>query len=123
MRKQRRKDTAPEIAIRRILHSQGYRYRVDFLLPDTRRRADLVFTRCKVAIFVDGCFWHSCPMHGTVPKTNTKWWVEKLARNVERDRDTDRLLKEAGWIVLRFWEHESPQAAAEEVAAVLTRFY
>lgn len=78
-----------------------------------RRRADILFPRRRLAIFVDGCFWHSCPLHGTVPRTNNAWWATKLASNVARDRETDRRLFEAGWTVVRFWEHEDPVAAAD----------
>jgi DNA mismatch endonuclease (patch repair protein) len=96
------------------------RYRVDVApIRGARRRADLVFRRAKVAVYVDGCFWHSCPKHATTPKANREWWVEKLDANVARDRDTDRRLKEAGWIALRIWEHENPDTAAERVARVV----
>jgi DNA mismatch endonuclease (patch repair protein) len=112
----RRRDTTPEIALRRRLHSAGLRFRVDYPLPfDRRRRADIVFTKVKLAVFVDGCFWHSCPVHATIPKRNADYWVPKLARNSARDADTDRRLMEAGWTVLRFWEHEGPDDAAQEV--------
>ncbi len=80
-----------------------------------RRRADIVFGPAKVAVYVDGCFWHSCPEHATVPKNNREWWVEKLAANVARDRDTDRQLREAGWEVVRVWEHEDMEVAADRV--------
>lgn len=83
------------------------------------RRADVVFGPAKVAIFVDGCFWHACPEHGSAPKANSEWWAEKLRTNVERDRDTDARLTAAGWTVLRIWEHEPPVAAAELVARVV----
>jgi DNA mismatch endonuclease (patch repair protein) len=92
---------------------RGLRYRVDVpLLPSLRRRADLVFPRARVAVFVDGCFWHGCPLHATAPKNNAAWWRNKLDRNVARDRDTDRRLIEAGWTVLRFWEHDDVLRAA-----------
>jgi DNA mismatch endonuclease (patch repair protein) len=77
-----------------------------------RRRADLTFTRARVVVFVDGCFWHRCPLHGTAPAANGAWWAEKLAGNVARDRDTEKRLKADGWIVLRFWEHEDMEQAA-----------
>ena len=100
-------DTKPEMLLRRRLHAEGLRYRVDQpVLPGLRRRADLVFTRARVAVFVDGCFWHRCPEHGTLPKANADWWRTKLDRNVERDRDTDALLGDADWIVVRVWEHD-----------------
>lgn len=81
-----------------------------------RRKADIVFGPAKVAVFVDGCFWHNCPEHGSAPKANAAWWREKLRTNVERDRDTDARLAEAGWTVIRIWEHESPAAAAGIIA-------
>lgn len=116
MRQQRRRDTAPEMALRRRLHAQGLRYRVDAPLPTMRRRADLLFSSARVAVFVDGCFWHGCPEHGTQPMSNASWWAAKLAANVDRDRDTDRCLASLGWTVIRVWEHEPPAAAAERVA-------
>jgi DNA mismatch endonuclease, patch repair protein len=120
MRRQAQSDTKPEMALRRELHRRGLRYRVDHPpLPQVRRRADVVFPRRKVAVFVDGCFWHSCPTHGTLPKTNREWWQEKLERNRLRDRETDAALSEAGWTVLRFWEHENPVEAADEVESAI----
>lgn len=116
MSQQATRDTGPELLLRRRLHAAGLRYRVHFRpIPGVRRTADIVFTRAKVAVFVDGCFWHRCPEHGTLPKTNADWWAAKLARNGERDADTGRLLSEAGWTVLRVWEHEDPQDAADRV--------
>lgn len=118
MKGNRRRDTKPELALRRLLHSRGLRYRVDFrVLQDVRRRADVVFTRSQVAVFVDGCYWHGCPTHGTVSKTNTTYWVDKIAANRRRDRDTDLRLEEAGWLVLRFWEHDDAAEAADRVEA------
>lgn len=116
MAKQRRRDTEPEVALRRELHRVGLRYFVDKApLPGMRRRADVVFPRRLVAVYVDGCFWHSCPQHATHPKNNAQWWADKLAANVARDRDTDRRLAEAGWTVVRIWEHEDPVIASERV--------
>lgn len=86
-----------------------------------RRRADVVFPRLRVAVYVDGCFWHSCPQHATYPKNNAEWWADKLAANVARDRATDDALAAAGWQVIRIWEHEDPVAAAGRVAAALGR--
>jgi DNA mismatch endonuclease (patch repair protein) len=107
MERQRRRDTGPELAVRKALHAKGLRYRVDIPpIPGTRRRADIVFTRVRVAVFVDGCFWHGCPQHATLPKSNTAWWTAKLDANRHRDRDTDEQLLRAGWTVLRVWEHE-----------------
>ena len=120
MQRQSRRDTKPELAIRKDLWRRGLRYRVDISpVPGFRRRADIVFTRAKVAVYVDGCFWHSCPDHATVPRANRDWWVAKLARNVERDRDTDRRLHDAGWTIVRVWEHENPHAAAERIAKLV----
>ena len=97
----------------------GLRFRVQWLIPGTRRKADLAFTRAKVAVFVDGCFWHCCPEHATWPKANGEWWKAKLDANVVRDRDTDERLRHAGWRVVRFWEHEDMQEAASTVAGLL----
>lgn len=120
MSRQRRRDTAPEVALRRELHRRGLRFYVDRApLPGVRRRADLVFPRRRVAVYVDGCFWHRCPIHATDPKNNAQWWADKLAGNVERDRDTDARLAATGWTVIRVWEHEDPIAAATRVADAL----
>lgn len=116
MKATRRRDTRAEILIRTAVHSRGLRYYVDRPpLPGVHRRADLVFPRAKVAVFVDGCFWHNCPEHGTMPKNNRVWWEEKLAGNQRRDRDTDVRLREAGWTVVRSWEHENPEDVADRV--------
>jgi DNA mismatch endonuclease (patch repair protein) len=116
-RRQRTRDTAPEIALRRRLHSMGHRYRVDTApLAALRRRADIVFTRARVAVFVDGCFWHGCPDCDLRPKANAAWWHEKLGRNRERDADTDYRLARAGWAVVRVWEHEDVESAAARVS-------
>ncbi|ORL30613.1 very short patch repair endonuclease [Prescottella equi] len=120
MRAQRRRDTAPEVALRRELHRRGARFFVDRApLRGLRRRADLVFPRRRVAVYVDGCFWHSCPQHATSPKNNAQWWADKLAANVVRDRDTDTRLADAGWTVVRIWEHEDPTEAADRVQVAL----
>ena len=117
MRRTGRKDTRPELALRRELHRRGLRYLVDTTPPGTnrRRRADLVFRGARVAVFVDGCFWHSCPLHVHRPKANAGWWRVKLASITARDRDTDAALAAAGWCVVRVWEHELPVAAADRV--------
>lgn len=120
MSRARRRDTVPEVAVRREAYRRGLRYRVDSSLPGLpRRRADMVFVRRKVAVFVDGCFWHSCPLHETTPTANRDWWTAKLERNVRRDRDTDAYLRGLGWTVLRFWEHEDPVAAADVIEEVV----
>lgn len=116
MSKLGRRDTLPERAIRSELHRRGLRFRVDRApIPGLRSRADIVFGPARVAVYVDGCFWHSCPEHGTRPKANAGWWERKLDRNQERDRETDRVLQEHGWEVVRIWEHEDPVAAADRV--------
>ena len=116
MSRQRTRDTQPEMLLRRELHRRGLRYRVDAALPGMpRRRADVLFTRAKVAVFVDGCFWHGCPKHKTAPATNKAWWAAKLARNIERDRETCDHLNSLGWTVLRIWEHENMTHAATDI--------
>ena len=120
MQAARQRDTAPELALRRILHSEGLRFRVDYsVLPGLRRRADIVFTKARLAVFVDGCFWHACPTHRTFPKANARWWAEKLRTNRRRDGQTNRKLAREGWRVLRVWEHESAAEAAARIVATL----
>lgn len=122
MQANRRAHTGPELAVRKILHSAGLRYRVDFPpLPGKRWRPDIVFQRARLAVFIDGCFWHRCPQHGTQPKSNRTYWSAKLARNVERDRQADADFQNAGWRVLRIWEHEASDVAARTVMAALGR--
>lgn len=116
-----RRDTPCELALRSAVHRLGLRYRVDWPLPGTRRRADLAFVRARVAVFVDGCFWHGCPQHATQPKANAAWWRDKLAANVARDRDTDIALRKAGWLVLRFWEHADMERAARMIGRAVRR--
>ena len=114
MRANRRTDTKPELALRRALHSRGYRYRKDYRLDldgGQRVRPDIAFTARRVAVFVDGCFWHCCPQHGSKPAVNVGYWDPKLRRNVERDRAADTALAAAGWEVVRVWEHGPPGAA------------
>lgn len=119
--RQPRRDTKPELALRRELHARGFRFFVDRKpVANLRSRADVVFPRRKVAIFVDGCFWHSCTAHGTLPKSNTEWWTAKLIENQRRDAATSRSLIQAGWTVLRFWEHIDPKLAANLVEETLT---
>jgi DNA mismatch endonuclease, patch repair protein len=108
MKGNRRADTKPELALRSALHAQGLRFRKDFLLrtsAGSRVKADVVFTRARVAIFVDGCFWHGCPDHGNTPKANTAYWGPKLSRNKERDKRITNELQADGWSVIRIWEH------------------
>jgi DNA mismatch endonuclease (patch repair protein) len=120
MQRQRTRDTACEIALRSLLFRAGYRYRVNMQIPGAPRcRGDIVFTRQRLVVFVNGCFWHVCEEHQSWPKTNTNWWREKLGRNRERDRAIDRALKATGWKVLRIWEHEEPKTAGQRVRAAL----
>lgn len=122
MSRQASRDTKPEVAVRKLLHASGYRYRLNERVPGMPRRTiDIAFTRAKVAVLIDGCFWHGCPVHATQPKANAEWWREKLERNMARDRETNEHLAGAGWTVLRFWEHEAPDGVAEQVAAAVDR--
>jgi DNA mismatch endonuclease (patch repair protein) len=114
------RDTAPELAVRRLLHSMGLRYRVNKRpIPTLQRTADILFTRAKLAVFIDGCYWHGCPEDYTAPKANASFWKEKVERNRERDAETNAVLAEHGWKVMRFWTHESPDSVATEIAAAL----
>ncbi|MFD6416896.1 very short patch repair endonuclease [Streptomyces sp. NPDC060194] len=118
MKLQGRRDTAQELAVRRLLHASGLRYRVAWKIPKLPRRSvDIAFTKARVAVFLDGCFWHGCPQHATKPKANADWWHEKLGKNVARDADTTARLVEDGWTVLRFWEHQAATEVAARVAA------
>lgn len=111
-----RRDTKPEIALRQALHHRGLRFRVQVRVPGNRRRTiDIAFTRARLAVYVDGCFWHGCPAHHTLPRSNSEWWRWKVALNKARDADTDAELRAAGWEVLRLWEHEDPEDAAATV--------
>lgn len=122
MQAARRRDTAPEVSLRRCLHASGLRFRIDRpIVPGMRRRADILFSGAKVAVFVDGCFWHCCPVHRTFPKANAAWWGEKLRANRNRDHDTNRRLRKAGWHVERVWEHERPSEAAARISAAVRR--
>jgi DNA mismatch endonuclease, patch repair protein len=120
MRSNKGRDTKPERELRSAVHALGLRYRVSVRpLKAVRRTADLAFTRDKVAVFLDGCFWHGCPDHHTVAVTNAEFWATKVETNMARDRDTDRRLAEAGWVVVRVWEHEDPGDAAQRVRDVV----
>jgi DNA mismatch endonuclease (patch repair protein) len=122
MRSNRRRDTAPELAVRRILHAKGMRYRVDLrVVRETRSRADIAFTKQRMAVFIDGCFWHSCPEHLHLPRANADYWIPKLARNVERDAEVTTTLRDLGWTVLRFWEHEPAGEVAERIISTVER--
>lgn len=120
MRRQRTRDTHIELALRSELHRRGVRFRVHRrLLHDVRREVDIVIPKCRIAILVDGCFWHSCPIHGTVPSNNEEFWRRKLAENRKRDRDTDTRLAEAGWTVVRVWGHEAPDESASNICGLM----
>jgi DNA mismatch endonuclease, patch repair protein len=114
-----RSDTGPELALRSALHRRGLRFRVnDRSLPG---RPDIVLTRARVAVFVDGCFWHACPEHGVLPESNRDWWRAKLERNVERDREKDAALEELGWLTVHVWEHEDIPGAADVIEGLWSR--
>lgn len=118
----KRKDTAPEVALRKELYLRGLRYRIGYPVPGQRRRTiDVAFVGAKLAVFVDGCFWHGCPEHGTKPRSNSEWWRQKLAANAARDADTTAVLDALGWRVIRIWEHVPAEEAADLVATTLRR--
>lgn len=120
MQRMPRRDTKPELAVRRALHRRGLRYRTSFRpLPDLRCQADIVFTRAKVACFIDSCYWHGCPDHLRLPKTNATWWAQKLTWTRERDERNNHLLARAGWTVIRIWEHEDSVEAANRIETIL----
>ncbi len=117
MKAVRRRDTKPEKVLRSELHARGLRFKIDAPPePGLRGRADVVFPRARIAIYVDGCFWHSCPEHATIPKANREWWEAKLAANVERDKRVTRDLTDRGWQVLRIWEHSDMPTTAAQIA-------
>jgi len=116
----RQKGTDAEVALRRELYRSGLRYRVDYeILKKPRRVADVAFPGLRIAVFVDGCFWHGCPEHASWPKQNAEFWRHKIEANGLRDVDTNERLRSMGWMVLRFWEHESPSEAAATVARMV----
>jgi len=115
------RDTPPELEIRRRLFAKGLRYRVDYpVLTNPRRKGDIVFPGLEVAVFVDGCFWHGCPIHGTWPKANAEFWRNKIETNRARDADTDRRLQAKGWLVIRVWEHEPPEEVVDRIVRAVT---
>ena len=118
----RRRDTKPEIAVRSALHAAGYRYRIDFpiRLGGRLMRPDIAFTKRRVAVFIDGCFWHGCPIHGGIPATNPSFWQAKLAKNVDRDQKQTQLLLASGWRVVRIWEHDSVRTGVDLVVQALS---
>lgn len=120
MASQRTVDTEPEVALRRELHARGLRFRKNWKPEkDLRCTPDIAFTRARVLVFVDGCFWHSCPAHGGIPRANQEWWAAKLASNTMRDRRWDQELSQRGWLVVRVWEHEEADTAADRVVEFL----
>ena len=120
MSRVRQKDTRPELALRTELHKRGLRYRVNHVVSQKpRRTADIAFTKLKVAVFVDGCFWHGCPRHATWPRSNAAFWREKIIRNMARDAETTTLLEAAGWTVVRIWSHVSTREASDIVSRVI----
>lgn len=121
MQANRMADTRPELRLRSALHCRGLRYRLrtSVVAGDVRVVPDLVFRRARVAVFVDGCWWHCCPAHGVAPRSNAAYWLPKLERNVLRDRRVDAALGADGWTVVRVWEHEDPSQASATIAAVL----
>jgi DNA mismatch endonuclease, patch repair protein len=120
MQGNRSRDTKPEMALRSALHARGLRYRVGARpVPDAVYTADVVFRSARIAVFVDGCFWHGCKEHGRKIVTNTDYWAAKIMRNQQRDAMVDNMLRDAGWLSVRVWEHESPEKAADRVTALI----
>lgn len=120
MQAQKAKDTKPEMQLRRALHARGLRFRVDAKLPEAgRRTADIAWAGRRIAVFVDGCFWHGCPDHFVLPKSHSRWWQEKIQRNRDRDEDTTRMLLDQGWTVIRIWEHAATSDAASFVQNIV----
>lgn len=122
MQRVRQRDTSAEAALRRELYARGIRYRIQVpVLTKSRRVADVAFSGLRVAVFVDGCFWHGCPLHATWPKANAAFWRAKIMANRQRDRDTNERLRAEGWRVVRVWAHEEPKVAAGRIARILER--
>lgn len=121
MQGNRSRDTKPELAVRRLLHRAGLRYRVAYRpVAGVRRTADIVFTRQRLAVFIDGCYWHGCPAHGqSSTKANSSYWETKFETNRQRDVETTEILSNRGWRVMRFWEHEDPCEVADLIASAL----
>ena len=113
------RDSKPELLLRKALHKMGLRYRLH--RKDLPGKPDIVFGSSKVAVFVDGCYWHNCPEHGTIPKNNREWWKEKFQRNRERDNRKDAQLKEMGWLPIHVWEHEDPDTAARNIEKLIKK--
>lgn len=122
MARQRRVGTKPEVVLRKLLHQAGHRYRVAYPVPGmSRRTVDIAFPGRKLAIFVDGCFWHACPEHGVSPRNNSEWWRVKLESNRQRDEETTAALEALGWTVIRLWEHEVPDPGLSRILTCLER--
>jgi DNA mismatch endonuclease (patch repair protein) len=122
MQGNRSRDTKPELLVRSLLHRRGLRFRVaQRPIIAIRRTADIVFTRAKVAVFIDGCFWHGCPDHYRQPSTNITYWIAKVERNVRRDVEVDEILRAAGWTVVRVWEHENPVEVSDRIESAVHR--
>lgn len=122
MRANKKTGSKPEVRVRSLLHRQGFRFRKNHRIDvdGLRVRPDIVFSRARLAVFIDGCFWHRCPNHGFHPRSNTLYWTSKLDRNVERDQAVNRALSTGGWRVVRIWEHVPPDEAAFRIATILT---
>jgi DNA mismatch endonuclease (patch repair protein) len=117
MQAQKTTGTRMELQVRQGLHALGYRYRVNRRpLPDQKFRGDIVWTGRRLVVFLDGCFWHGCPVHGTTPNSNTEWWRDKINSNQDRDRRVDEILRQRGWTVLRFWEHDNADEVIRSIA-------
>lgn len=120
MQGNRSRDTAPELAVRRLLHAAGLRYRVNARPePGLRRTADIVFRRARIVVFIDGCFWHGCPDHYRQPTSNSDYWLAKISRNRERDAQTTTVLEDRGWTVLRYWSHEEPLDVSTRIRSAI----
>jgi len=119
MQSNKGRDTKPELAVRTLLHAAGLRYRVNFRVVP-RRTVDIAFTGLKIAVFIDGCYWHGCPEHYQRPAINQRFWDEKVVRNRARDTETTELMTDLGWTVLRFWEHERPPDVAKSIVGAVT---
>jgi DNA mismatch endonuclease (patch repair protein) len=121
MVRQSRRDTRPELDLRKELFRRGLRYRVQVPVVTPRRKHDVVFTRSRVVVDIRGCFWHGCPLHGTSSKSHSEWWAAKIAANRERDCDTEKRLRKAGWLPIVVWEHEDPRKAAQRIEKLVRR--
>jgi DNA mismatch endonuclease (patch repair protein) len=122
MQAMRQRDTDCEVLIRRALLARGLRYRVNCRVSKMNKaQPDIVFSTAKVAIFIDGCYWHACSLHGTAPKNNAKWWADKFQANRTRDARADSMLRSEGWKVIRVWEHEDPSDVVHRIVAAIAR--